>query len=467
MKEYIIFMWLFVLVMCVGVTAPSNSQSLDLSETNFIRQVIAHHPALKAAELGVALGEAEIQAASGQFDPNLGLGFERKFFSDKLYFNKYKATISQPISPFGIDLSGGFEYNNGVNLNPENSSGTLGVGFLGIDIPLISGFLTDQRRTRVTLSKINLEEEKQKFRAAKNDLLFDALNKYWSWITELGKLQLLQEVTTNNQRVLNGIRSSFLAGELAEIDTLEANVQYQRLNILLNNQQITVNLRFNQLRNFIWDENLKTSLNSYTIPIGSTSPEIVSTFTGFEKNMALNPQLRLLEIQRRKLKAEGLLRKEFVKPRLDLQAKILYDPSRTINEQPWFNENYNFGTKLGLPLFFRTARAELEKNRINLDQNELRINDFKFNLQNRLDNIDFTINQLSSQLSLLELLVNDSRKLYEAELQKFDLGESSIFLLVSRENQFLQNTLSLLDLELRNIIENYRLHHLFGRLGDL
>lgn len=467
MKKNIFFLWLVELVMCVGVTEPNHSQSLDLSETNFIRQVIAYHPALKAAEFGVALGEAEIQAAAGQFDPNLGLGFERKFFSDKLYFNKYKATILQPISPFGIDLSGGFEYNAGINLNPENSSGTSGVGYVGIDMPLISGLLTDQRRTRVTLSKINLEEEKQKFRAAKNDLLFDALDKYWSWIIELRKFQLLQEVTSNNQRVLNGIRSSFLAGELAEIDTLEANVQYQRLNILLNNQQITVNLRFNQLRNFIWDENLKTYFNSFIIPAGSTSPEIISTLSEFEKNLALNPQLRLLEIERRKLKAERQLRKEFVKPKLDLQAKILYDPSRTITEQPWLNENYNFGTKLGFPLFFRTARAELQKNRINLDQNELRINDLKFNLQNRLNNIDFTIKQLSSQLSLLELLVNDSRKLYEAELKKFDLGESSIFLLVSRENQFLQNTLSLLDLELRNVIENYRLHHLFGRLGDL
>lgn len=467
MKKNIFFLWLVELVMCVGVTEPNHSQSLDLSETNFIRQVIAYHPALKAAEFGVALGEAEIQAAAGQFDPNLGLGFERKFFSDKLYFNKYKATILQPISPFGIDLSGGFEYNAGINLNPENSSGTSGVGFVGIDMPLISGLLTDQRRTRVTLSKINLEGEKQKFRAAKNDLLFDALDKYWSWIIELRKFQLLQEVTSNNQRVLNGIRSSFSAGELAEIDTLEANVQYQRLNILLNNQQITVNLRFNQLRNFIWDENLKTNFNSFIIPAGSTSPEIISTLSEFEKNLALNPQLRLLEIERRKLKAERQLRKEFVKPKLDLQAKILYDPSRTITEQPWLNENYNFGTKLGFPLFFRTARAELQKNRINLDQNELRINDLKFNLQNRLNNIDFTIKQLSSQLSLLELLVNDSRKLYEAELKKFDLGESSIFLLVSRENQFLQNTLSLLDLELRNVIENYRLYHLFGRLGDL
>lgn len=467
MKGNIIFMWLVVWGMCVGVIAPINSQNLDLSETQFIRQVIAHHPALKAAELGVALGEAEIQAASGQFDPILGLGFERKFFSDKLYFNKSKATISQPISPFGIDLSGGFEYNNGINLNPENSSGTSGVGFLGIDIPLISGLLTDQRRTRVALSRINLEEEKQKFRAAKNDILFDALDKYWSWVIELRKLQLLQEVTFNNLRVLNGIRSAFLAGELAEIDTLEANVQYQRLNILLNNQLITVNLRFNRLRNFIWDENLKTGFNSFIIPLGSTSPEIINTLTAFEKKPASNPFLRLLELQRRKLKADEQLRKEFVKPRLDLQAKILYDPSRTITEQPWLNENYNLGAKLGFPLFFRTARAELQKNRINLDQNELRISDFNFNLQNSLNNIDFTINQLSSQLSLLELLVNDSRKLYEAELRKFDLGESSIFLIVSRENQFLQNTLSLLDLELRNIIENYRLHHLFGRLGDL
>ena len=450
--------------MCINI---AQAQILELTESNFIQQVIRNHPAIRAAELGIALGEAEIQAADGQFDPRLGLGFERKFFSDKLYFNKSTAKISQPISPLGIDLSGGFEYNNGVNLNPENSSGTAGVGFIGIDIPLISGLLTDQRRTRVALSRIILEEEKQKFRGSKNDILLDALERYWGWIIEYRKLEVLTEVTANNLQVLNGIKNGFLVGELAAIDTLEANIQYQRLSILLNNQQVIVNLRLNQLRNFIWEESLLPQFTIVSRPLGSLQPELYNRLIGFDRNIGSNPMAILLDLQRRKLRADEQLRKEFVKPRLDLQAKLLYDPGRTLSDQPWLNENYNFGAKLGFPLFFRTARADLQRTRINLDQNELRIKDLNFNLENRLSAINFAINQLRSQLSMMDVLVRDSRRLYEAELRKFELGESSIFLITSRENQFLQNNLSLLDLELRNIMENYRLYHLFGNLGDL
>lgn len=458
---------IFLFVLIGNCSWKGLSQTLDLTESVFIRQVIKNHPAIRAAELGVALGEAEVMAADGQFDTRLGLGFDRKFFSDKLYFNKSTAKITQPISPLGIDISGGFEYNNGVNLNPESSSGTAGVGFLGIDIPLISGLLTDQRRTRVTLSKIILEEEKQKFRGSKNDIILDALDRYWSWIIDYRKLEVLTEVTANNLQVLNGIRNGFWVGELAAIDTLEANIQYQRLSILLNNQQVIVNSRLNQLRNFIWEESLLPQVTIVSRPLGSVQPELYNQLIGFDRNIASNPLAILLDLQRRKLRADEQLRKEFVKPRLDLQAKLLYDPARTLSDQPWLNENYNFGAKLGFPLFFRTARADLQKTRINLDQNDLRIRDLNFNLENRLSAINFAISQLSDQLSLMNVLVQDSRRLYEAELRKFELGESSIFLITSRENQFLQNNLSLLDLELRNIMENYRLYHLFGNLGDL
>jgi outer membrane protein TolC len=100
--------------------------------------------------------------------------------------------------------------------------------------------------------------------------------------------------------------------------------------------------------------------------------------------------------------------------------------------------NYKWGITFEIPVFLRKERGELAKT-------NLKLQDEKYNLENSRAYLEFKIKNAwieyknaLVQLEIFEKTVIDSKRLLEAEIEMFDTGESSLFLINARELAYIQ-----------------------------
>ena len=150
------------------------------------------------------------------------------------------------------------------------------------------------------------------------------------------------------------------------------------------------------------------------------------------------------------LEVEERFKKEMIKPRLDITYNFL--SSNQTSSLPVFSSNsYKWGATLSFPLFLRNPINEYKIASLNADNNA-------YDLANKTNEIGLkqnylkqTLLVLTNQLTTAEKSVLYSKKLLEAEKLKFDNGESSLFMINTRENKLLETELKLADSKLKFI----------------
>ncbi len=143
-----------------------------------------------------------------------------------------------------------------------------------------------------------------------------------------------------------------------------------------------------------------------------------------------------------------------------LHRNIQYASSYSLN-----TNNYKWGANLSFPLYLRTSRNELKIAKLNSENNLLeqknKINEVNFEYDLNRKNTIIILNQIS----LLEKNVLYSKQLVDAEKLKFDRGESSLFLLNSRESKLMEAQIKLADTKLKFIKNIFKLVYLKGNLS--
>ena len=140
------------------------------------------------------------------------------------------------------------------------------------------------------------------------------------------------------------------------------------------------------------------------------------------------------------LQLERKLKQQYLLPNLSLHYNVLNSPSNNIlNELE--TSNYQFGLSFNYPLFLRQERAALQMVGIKLQEVQLdQINTLN-TLQVKAEILEQELQTWDDQRKLLSSLRDNSSILLNAEEMKFSLGESSLFLVNSRELSYLNNSM--------------------------
>ncbi|MBL7774566.1 MAG: hypothetical protein JNK89_01100, partial [Saprospiraceae bacterium] len=110
----------------------AQADSVVLSYTAFIENLLEQHPVARQAGLQSGFARAQGLMARGQFDPQLGSSWNDKYFQDKHYYRLFQAGFQIP-TWYGLTVQGSYENTAGVYLNPENTTGTNGLWALGLE----------------------------------------------------------------------------------------------------------------------------------------------------------------------------------------------------------------------------------------------------------------------------------------------------------------------------------------------
>lgn len=445
------------------------SQSADekvLTYSEFIGYVKKFHPLVKTANLQVSAAQANLMMARGAFDPKLEVDFDKKQFKDKEYYSVLNSSFKIP-TWYGIEVKAGFDNNDGVYLNPQNTVPNQGLTSLGISVPVAQGLLINQRMADLRKAKAQIKLSQSERDLECIEVIYDASVAYFNWKKNFSEVQLYEKYLANAKLRYLGIAKLIEQGDKPAIDSTEAGIVVRNRALSLEDSRLKLAKSQLALSNFLWldnniplelqedmrpEENLVISLKQTLLP-AALIPENVS-IDGHPKINALSSKIEMLDIER-KLKANMLL------PKIDLAYSYLSEPKYFDNYRL---QDYKVGLNFYFPLFLRKERGSLQLTKYKLQQQRFDLDLERVQLKNKISAHQTEIASLERQLSLIGGLVKDSQTMLNSEDRLFGFGESSMFLINTRENNLVASQLSQIAIENRYFESTAALFRALGKL---
>lgn len=457
-----------ILPLLLFLTTFSWSQNLAtdsiLTLDAYLGYVKQFHPLVKQANLEVSQAQAGIIAARGGFDPKIEVDYENKQFKSTEYYDLLNATFKIP-TWYGIEIKAGFDQMEGVFLNPQNTLPPNGLAMAGISIPLGQGLLINNRMADLRKAKIyaNLSQAERDLEVA--NVFYLAANSYFNWYRSYNEYRLYETFLTNAQVRFNGIKGLITAGDRPAIDSIEAGILIKARKLNLEQSRLKLIKSKLELSNFLWFENnLPLELQDGISPETELEKKVENTLktNGLllaDIDFQNHPKIRSLQNKVSILEVEKRLKGDLLKPTINLNYNYLSEPEFVRD----FNTvNYKYGVNFSFPLFLRKERGNFKIAKLKLQDAEL---DLKFEDQVLRNKIDYQLEEISSlknQIAIANELVNDFNTMLDAEERMFFYGESSLFLINSRENSLLSSSLQQIDTEFRFFAANADLFKLIA-----
>ena len=439
-------------------SVPLLGQNIDTTQVfsleKYLTWVRAYHPVMQQAGLLENKADARLLEARGIFDPKWFGEYEDKSFDQKNYFRIGEAGLKIP-TWWGVDVKMSYLWSNGVFLNPEGKLPKNGQAIIGVEIPLLQGLVFDGRRAQVQQARLLQDGNEAMRRAIVNELLLKSIETYWKWAYQNQILQVYQNSLDLAQNRFELIKASFEQGDKPAIDTLESLIQIQNRELQL--AQATVDFRNAtlELSNFLWFEDLTPLEVSENL-----QPEILEAdwnyleekpSSDFIKKIAdTHPELQNILIKQQQLNIKEKLKREQFKPNLRFNYNFLGDGFDWTNDESEasainnvFTENYKWGLHLSYPLLLRKERGGLELVRIEQLENQYKLGEKQLKISNKINAIFQQLETTFEQINTLKSMVVNYETLLNAETEKFRIGESSIFLLNSREQKLIDALMKL------------------------
>lgn len=445
MKPILIAFVLFCSTDLLGQT-----DSLLLTYEQFLQQIYQSHPIAKQINIQREVAAQYLKKARGGFDPKVGANWDFKNFEQKNYYNILNAYLSVPIWS-DIAIEAGYNYTNGYYLNPENKLPEVGQAYLGVKIPLLNGLWTSARRTTLQQAKLMLGASEVEIQALLNDLLYKAGKTYWDWVKAYNELLVVSTSLENAKTQFEATKISFEQGDKPAVDTLKSFIQIQTRTILLANKLIEVQNTARLISSYLWNENQEPLiLQEGMYPVGlqqlAMQPLSVDLLEHSLNKLQQHPTILMYDFKLQNLDLERKLKVNNLLPKLDFKYNFLstehVDFFASSAAAPV--ENYKLGVKFSMPIFIRKERADLALVKLKLKATSYQQEAKRRDLQIKVENYFNEVQNFALQTTTIEQLVANYATLLEVERVKFSIGESSVFMVNTRETQLLDAQMKLI-----------------------
>ena len=247
------------------------------------------------------------------------------------------------------------------------------------------------------------------------------------------------------------VKSSFEQGDLAAIDTVEAYSQLLNRQYRLQSAENTFFATTQELNTFLWDgEGNPMELESGIIPQGLYEEfTSIPDFDELRTSVVNHPDLQITDFELASLDVERRLKGQQIIPTVKLKYNFLTETISEFDQSPFFENNYKWGVSVYTPLLWRKARGAvgLAKAKIDFKQNsrDLKEIQLRTKLESELNNWRI----LNQQVETFSENVQSLQALLTGEMRRFQMGESSLFLVNAREVSVFDSRVTLNELAAR------------------
>ena len=420
------------------------AQSLSLEE--YMGYVKQFHPFVKQAEIVLNESEAKLLKARGAFDPNVAVKFKEKTVKDSPYYEQLNATFTLP-TPFGIELKAELSEAEGRLLNPENFVSGDQLYAIGADLDLGKGLIANSRNIALKQAKRFVQQAEEENRLVVNQILEAASHAFLDWYTAFKQWEILGEFVANAAFRFKGVKKRVETGDLAPIDSIEARIAYNNRKLMWEKSQVKLNTTALKASNFLWLDNQPLEIKPMVVPTMTNN-----SLLPFEnsQNIVLDnhPKIKALQYKVEQGQLEQRLQRNNLLPEIKLGYRWLSSTNPLQHLQPGLDPDNNITQlKIKMPLFLRKERANLKLSTLKINDLRLEQEQVKLELNNKIAALKAQQNSLMKQKSIALNVADDYKILYQGEQKKFDAGESSLFLVNSREAKWLDASQKYIALE--------------------
>jgi outer membrane protein TolC len=435
----------------IAAQVPTAVKTLTIAEVGAI--VRQYHPVAKQAGIGVDMAKADITVARGGFDPQLTVNSSRKTFDGIDYYTHIGPEVKIP-TWYGIEVMAGTEYLRGNRTDPQETQGR--TSFAGVSVPLLKNLLMDKRRAALQQAKIfaNLSEVAKQ--STLNDLQYDALSAYWKWAQYHQEYKVLQDVVAANERRFVLVKNAWRLGDRPAIDTTEALTQLQQFQYQRNEAWLGFQNAGVELSAYLWQQNnepyllpaeVRPDSNWQQSPLLSTLLESEATLITMANSN--HPNLKQYNFNLAALQVEKKLKFQELLPVMNLKYNQLgkgYNLAKT-TVQPLFDNNFQFGVSFAVPLRLSQGRGEYRKAKLKILDTEYGLQNKRLLIQNKIKMYRNEALTLLQQIQLQQNALLNYQTLQRGEETRFFNGESSLFLVNSRETKKLEAQQKLIEVK--------------------
>ena len=432
------------------------AQTLDsvLTLQQFLSNIKQEHPVARNAELLLRQAEAQVRQVRGAFDPKLFSDWQQKSFDGKRYYRTGEMG-AKVTTQWGMEFKASYTNASGSFLNPEELLPDPGQAVLGLSIPLLNGLFFDANRAGLNIATLDRDGLDAERRGLLNDLMLQAGITYLNWTIAYNQFQVTEQAYQLSLTRFRGIRESYFAGDKPAVDTIETFTQVQNWQLELNDALTVYRNASLGMRALRWNNGRPTPADSPW----NWQPERLNQavqlpampIDSFTQGLELqHPDLRALRVDLRQLDVERKLAAEQFKPRLDLSYNLLgrgFDFSPATKENPTLTltealgTNFKWGLNFSFPLLLRKERGKMELIQIKQLQTGNKFDQKRIEIENKLRSYYNDYENTRQQIQRYQILVRNLQALLQAEQRKLEAGESSIFLINSREQKLIETQL--------------------------
>jgi outer membrane protein TolC len=410
--------------------------------TDVLGATLTYHPELDAARARLGQSEAKKLEKQGAFDIKLDSDTAWNRYQTSSAVGKAKNTFQTInklswLSRSGIQLSAGNKLNNGDVSSSFSPTGDNGETFIEARVPLLKGLVQNKAKAGEQKASLKITEFEAGLIKKRLELLEKAGSSYWKWFAAGQSLQITQTLLQLSQERLTGLKRQVELGDKSLFEQLEAEQEVQRRAALLAEEENRFLKSAQDLKLFLW--NPQTRLPVEQAPPLPALPSVLPkaplyTEQLLEQGKILayqrQPELKILKIGQQLSTVDWKLAKNQLLPQLDAVVKPGYQPGET-----GIGPTLQAGIELSVPLQRRSAKGQVMYAQLKLDELDAKEKMLLATIQIQLTQATIGIQQAGKQLEKTGQQMDLALKLSEGERRRFELGDSTLFLVNTRERQ--------------------------------
>ncbi|HEU0124276.1 MAG TPA: TolC family protein [Bryobacteraceae bacterium] len=411
-------------------------QSNSLTLATLVESLNRHFPPLRAALLERPLAEADLLSAQGKFDLVLKSRLDTQQFG--YYENeRFSVNIEQPTQVWGTTLYSGYALSTGryPSYDGKQLTNDGGQYIAGIRVPLARDREIDGRRADLMQKRIGLRLADLSIDQQRIAILQSATRRYWDWVSAGRRLAIARSLLEVAQSRDSILREAVRLGGLPQFEQLDnQRLVLQRQNNIVEAQRAIENAAI-ELSLYLRDAEGRPRLAvntelppAFPDPAPPTDAEIAADL---DAAVLRRPDILRIVFQRNQVEVDRKLAINQRKPGIDVFTEYGREMgSGTVLRGP---NDVRAGVLFDLPFQRRQATGKLQAAEAKIRQYEQRETYQRDQATAEVKDAASAVKAAFQRAQVLHEELKITRQVEEAERTRYELGDSTLFVLNQRE----------------------------------
>ncbi len=440
-----------------GQIPPTNTVQLPtLALDDVLRIVTENHPKLRGADVQRRIATEKRIEKQGAFDPVFTTGtdflrfnseFDTKTLRGKPATSRLADAGVEFLTRYGLKVAAGTRYHFGKIKAPLAPTGSGGEYFIEFKMPLLRGARINEKSAAEKQALLGEPLAETEYEQTRLGLILKAAESYWEWVAAKRKLDVARDLLTLAEFRAKAVRDRVAAGDLPAIDATEADLEVQRRQGGLTKAERDLQKAAFKLSLFLWTPDGQQVLSPEPSQVPTRQPNPIP-FTdqqlqeGRQLAQQRRPELKALNINRQITQVDLDLARNQRLPAVD----FTFSPGRDVGTGAIGN-TVKAGLSFTLPLRQRTADGRIGQASYKIQKIELDTLSEAQRISTEIMDAVSAINTTYERYRAAEQEVALALQLEEGERTKFQLGDSTLFLVNQRERSTAEARMKLIEIQ--------------------